>query len=45
MNPQECGALRSLLAQLVQIRGVQKDPEADALIQEALAQQADDGFV
>jgi hypothetical protein len=41
MNPQECGALRSLLAQLVQIRGVQKDPEADALIQEALAQQPD----
>jgi len=38
MNPQECGALRSLLAQ---ISGVQKDPEADALIQEALAQQPD----
>jgi uncharacterized protein len=41
MNPQECGALRSLLAQLVQIRGVQHDPEADALIQRALAQQPD----
>ena len=41
MNPQECGALRSLLAQLVQIRGVQQDPEADALIQRALAQQPD----
>jgi uncharacterized protein len=41
MNPQECRALRDLLAQLVQIRGVQKDPEADALIQEALAQQPD----
>jgi hypothetical protein len=41
MNPQECGTLRRLLAQLVQIRGVPKDPEPDALIREALAQQPD----
>jgi hypothetical protein len=41
MNPQESGALRNLLAQLVQTRGVQKDPQANALIQEALAQPPD----
>jgi len=41
MNPQEYEALRALLAQLVQIRGVKKDPEADALIQLAVAQQPD----
>ncbi len=28
MNPQEYEALRGLLAQLAQIRGVKKDPEA-----------------
>jgi hypothetical protein len=28
MNPQECEVLRRLLAQLAQIRGVKKDPEA-----------------
>ena len=41
MNPQENEALRSLLAQLMQIRGVKKDPEAEALIQAAVAQQPD----
>jgi uncharacterized protein len=41
MNPQEYEVLRRLLAQLVQIRGVTKDPEAEALIQEAVAQQPD----
>jgi hypothetical protein len=41
MNPQEYEVLRRLLAQLVQIRGVKKDPEADALIQEAVARQPD----
>jgi uncharacterized protein len=41
MNPQENEALRSLLAQLMQIREVKKDPEADALIKAAIAQQPD----
>jgi hypothetical protein len=41
MNPQEYEALRSLLAQLVEIRGVNKDPEADLLIREAAVRQPD----
>jgi len=41
MNPQEYEALRSLLAQLVEIRGVKKDPEADLLIREAAVRQPD----
>ena len=41
MNPQEYEALRSLLAQLVEIRGVEKDPEADLLIREAVVRQPD----
>jgi uncharacterized protein len=41
MNPQEYEALRSLLAQLVEIHGVKKDPEADLLIREAIARQPD----
>jgi hypothetical protein len=41
MNPQEYGALRDILTQLMEIRGVKKDPEADALIQAAVAQQPD----
>jgi hypothetical protein len=41
MNSHEYEVLRRLLAQLVQIRGVKKDPEADALVQEAVAQQPD----
>jgi len=39
MNPQEYEALRSLLSQLVEIHGVNKDPEADLLIREAVARQ------
>ena len=35
MNPQEYEALRSLLTQLVEIRGVKKDPEADLPTPEA----------
>jgi hypothetical protein len=42
MNPQEYEALRSLLAQLVEIHGVKKDPEADLLIRDA---DGDDDFV
>jgi uncharacterized protein len=41
MNPQEYEALRSLLAQLIEIHGVKKDPEADLLIREAVARQPD----
>jgi hypothetical protein len=41
LNSHEYEVLRRLLAQLVQIRGVKKDPEAYALIQEAVAQQPD----
>jgi hypothetical protein len=37
MNSQEYEALRSILAQLMEIRGVKKEPEADALIQAAVA--------
>ena len=39
VNPQEYEALRSLLSQLVEIHGVNKDPEADLLIREAVARQ------
>ena len=39
MNPQEYEALRGLLSQLVEIHGVNKDPEADLLIREAVARQ------
>jgi uncharacterized protein len=41
MNPQKYEALRSLLAQLIEIHGVKKDPEADLLIREAVARQPD----
>ena len=41
MNPQEYEALGSLLAQLVEIRGVKKDPDADVLIREAVTRQPD----
>jgi uncharacterized protein len=39
MNPQEYEALQSLLAQLVEIHGVKKDPEADLLVREAVTRQ------
>jgi hypothetical protein len=41
MSPQDTQMLQDFLNQLVQARGVQKDPEADALIQRAVAQQPD----
>ena len=41
MNSQEYESLRNPLAQLLQIRGVRKDPEANASIQAAVAQQSD----
>jgi uncharacterized protein len=45
MNPQEYEALRSLLAQLVEIHSVKKDPEADLLIREAAARQPDAAYL
>src|SRR5205085_10756582 len=41
MSPQDSQMLNDFLAQLIQARGIQKDPEADALIQRAVAQQPD----
>ena len=41
MSPQDSKMLHDFLAQLIQARGIQKDPEADALIQRAVAQQPD----
>ncbi|MDB5728055.1 MAG: hypothetical protein JWQ00_1260 [Noviherbaspirillum sp.] len=41
MTPQETHALQDLLHQLVQVRGITKDPDADALISRAVAQQPD----
>jgi hypothetical protein len=37
--------LHDFLGQLVQARGIQKDPEADALIQRAVAQQPDAAYL
>jgi hypothetical protein len=41
MTPQENQALQALLSQLVQIKGVPKDSEADKMIADAAAQQPD----
>jgi uncharacterized protein len=41
MTPQERSLLESFLAQLVQVRGVKKDPEAERMIAQALQQQPD----
>jgi hypothetical protein len=41
MSPQDSQMLHDFLSQLIQARGIQKDPEADALIQRAVAQQPD----
>jgi hypothetical protein len=45
MSRQEYEPLRSLLTQLVEIQGVKKDPEADLLIREAVAQQPDAAYL
>jgi uncharacterized protein len=45
MNPKETQALQAFLAQLLQVRGTAKDPQADALITSALAQQPDAGYL
>ena len=45
MSPSDTQQLHDFLAQLVQARGIQKDPEADALIQRAVAQQPDAAYL
>ena len=45
MNPSDEKMLQDFLGQLVQARGVTKDPEADALIQRAVAQQPDAAYL
>ncbi|WP_296946397.1 DUF2076 domain-containing protein [uncultured Massilia sp.] len=45
MSTQDARMLQDFLAQLVQARGVRKDPEADALIQRAVAQQPDAAYL
>jgi hypothetical protein len=45
MSPQDTQMLQDFLSQLVQARGIQKDQEADALIQRAVAQQPDAAYL
>lgn len=45
MTPQESQPLQDFLTQLVQVRGVPKDPQADALINSAVAQQPDAAYL
>jgi len=45
MNPSDTHKLQDFLHQLMQARGVAKDPQADALIQQALSQQPDAGYL
>jgi hypothetical protein len=45
MSPQESQMLHDFLSQLIQARSVQKDPEADGVIQRAVAQQPDAAYL
>jgi hypothetical protein len=45
MTPQETQALQDLLHQLTQVRGIAKDPEAEALIRGAVARQPDAAYL
>ncbi|WP_211443438.1 DUF2076 domain-containing protein [Collimonas humicola] len=45
MSPQESQALQDFLNQLTQTRGIAKDPQADALIASAVAQQPDAAYL
>jgi len=45
MSPSDSQKLHDFLAQLVQARGIQKDPEADALIRRAVEQQPDAAYL
>ena len=45
MNPSDEKTLQDFLGQLIQARGVTKDPQADALIQRAVAEQPDAAYL
>src|SRR5450830_914048 len=45
MSPQEPQTLQDFLNQLTQVRGVGKDPQADAMIAAAVAQQPDAAYL
>lgn len=45
MSPSDTQVLHDFLGQLVQARGLKKDPEADALIQRAVEQQPDAAYL
>jgi len=45
MSPQDTQMLHDFLGQLIQARGIQKDPDADALIQRAVVQQPDAAYL
>ena len=45
MTPSDAQVLHDFLGQLVQARGLKKDPEADALIQRAVEQQPDAAYL
>jgi uncharacterized protein len=45
MNPQERTLLENFLAQLVQVRGVDKEPQADSMIKRAVDQQPDAAYL
>lgn len=45
MSPSDAQVLHDFLGQLVQARGLKKDPEADALIQRAVEQQPDAAYL
>lgn len=45
MTPQESQALQTLLSQLVEVRGIEKDQEADAMIRKAVSQQPDAAYL
>ena len=45
MNPQERSLLENFLAQLAQVRGINKDPEADRMIAQAVQQQPDSTYL
>lgn len=45
MSPQETQSLQDFLNQLTQVRGIAKDPQADAMIANAVAQQPDAAYL
>jgi hypothetical protein len=45
MTPQESRALQDFLDQLTQVRGIQKDPQAEAAIAKAVSQQPDAAYL